>query len=252
MFAEIMPDMSITQLWLVALAVLFAALMRSFSGFGFALMAVPVFSLFLTPGDSVVLSAILTLAISLLTYKAWWGKFPASVAPPMIAGSVVGTAAGVYFLSNASVDQFRLWIGLSVIVGCIALARFKPGDHEPSAPLSGGTGVASGLMNGAFAIPGPPVVLFVMATIHEPTKARAFLMMFFFVSNLISMSMFTAAGIVTVNPFYLFVVAFPVMLVGDRVGAWAFTRVGGRAYRPVAMVVCALVGVAITARALLG
>ena len=69
MLAEIMPDMSITQLWLVALAVLFAALMRSFSGFGFALMAVPVFSLFLTPGDSVVLSTSLTSAIITPTYK---------------------------------------------------------------------------------------------------------------------------------------------------------------------------------------
>jgi uncharacterized membrane protein YfcA len=251
MLAEIMPDMSLTQLGLVALAVMFAALMRAFSGFGFALMAVPVFSLFLSPGDSVVLSAILTLVISALTYKAWWGKFPTQVAPAMIGGSVVGTAIGVYFLSNASVDQFRLWIGLSVIVGCIALARFKPGDHEPSAGLSGGTGIVSGLMNGAFAIPGPPVVLFVMATIHQPVQARAFLMMFFFVSNVISMSMFTAAGVVTANPFYLFVIAFPVMLAGDRIGAWAFTRLGGRAYRPIVMGVCVMVGVAITARALL-
>jgi hypothetical protein len=107
-------------------------------------------------------------------------------------------------------------------------------------------------MNGAFAIPGPPVILFVMATIHDPTRSRAFLMMFFFVSNLISMAMFSVAGIVTSTPFYLFLVAFPVMLVGDLAGAWAFRKAGGRAYRPVVMGVCILVGVAITAKALLG
>lgn len=252
MLSEFMPDLSVTQLWLVAAAVMFAALMRSFSGFGFALMAVPVFSLFLAPGDAVVLSAILTLAISALTYKAWWGKFPVAVAKPMIGGSVFGTAAGVYFLTNASVDQFRLWIGLSVIAGCIALARFKPSERAAAAPLSATTGVASGLMNGAFAIPGPPVVLFVMATMHNPAKSRAFLMMFFFVSNIISMTMFTAVGVVTTTPFYLFLVAFPVMLIGDRIGAWAFVKGGGRAYRPVVMGVCILVGVAITAKALLG
>jgi hypothetical protein len=252
MIAEVMPDLSLTQLALVAGTVVFAAFTRSFSGFGFALMAVPVFSLFLTPGESVVLSAILTLAISALTYRAWWGKFPTDAAAPMIAGSVVGTAVGVFFLSNASVDQFRLWIGLSVIVGCIALARFKPKERPASQPLSAGTGVASGLMNGAFAIPGPPVILFVMATIHDPTRSRAFLMMFFFVSNLISMAMFSVAGIVTSTPFYLFLVAFPVMLVGDLAGAWAFRKAGGRAYRPVVMGVCILVGVAITAKALLG
>lgn len=231
---------------------MFAALTRAFSGFGFALMAVPVFSLFLEPAESVVLSAILTIAISAITLRSWWGQYPSGIAGPMIAGSLVGTGVGVYFLSNASVEQFRLWIGLSVIAGCIALAFFKPRDRRASAALSGGTGIASGLMNGAFAIPGPPVVLYVMATLHDPARSRAFLMMFFFVSNLISMSMFTMAGIVTSTPFYLFLVAFPVMLLGDRLGAWLFIRSGGRAYRPIVMAVCILVGVGITTKALLG
>lgn len=252
MLSDLLPDMSVIQLLLVAVTVLFAALMRAFSGFGFALIAVPVFSLFLPPAHSVVLSAILTLAISSVTYRVWWGKFSTTVARPMIAGSVLGTGFGVYFLSNASIDQFRLWIGLSVIVGCLALARFKPREKRPSVGLSGGTGIVSGLMNGAFAIPGPPVVLFVMATEHDPSKSRAFLMMFFFLSNAISMLMFTAAGIVSATPFYLFIVAFPVMVVGDRLGAWLFLRVGGKAYRPVAVAVCVLVGVGITAKALLG
>ncbi len=41
------------------------------------------------------------------------------------------------------------------------------------------------------------------------------------------------------------------MLLGDRLGAWLFQRVGGQAYRPVALVVSLGVGVAITAKALL-
>lgn len=240
------------QLVFVALGVLFASLMRSFSGFGFALMAVPIFSFFLSPGDSVVLSALLTLVVSGLTYRAWWGKYPTDAFLPMIAGSVVGTAAGVYFLSNVSAAQFQLWIGLSVITACLLLARFKPSDTPPSSALAGGTGVASGLMNGAFAIPGPPVILFVMATIHNPASSRAFLMAFFVVSNAVSFVMFGVAGLVTATPLMLFLVAFPVMLLGDRLGTWAFHRVGGTAYRPVALVVSLLVGVSITAKALLG
>lgn len=248
---DLYASMSVAQLVFVAAGVLFAALMRAFSGFGFALMAVPVFSLFLAPGDAVVLSALLTLVVSALTYKAWLGKFPTELMPPMVAGSVVGTAIGVYFLSNLSAEQFQLWIGLSVVAACLLLARFKPRDSAGSPVLAGVTGVGSGLMNGAFAIPGPPVIVYVMATIHEPVKSRAFLMAFFIVSNSISMAMFSVAGLVTVTPFYLLLVAFPVMMLGDRLGAWLFLRVGGQAYRPVALVVCLTVGVAITAKALL-
>ncbi len=249
---ELLSHLTVAQLIFVALGVLFAALMRSFSGFGFALMAVPIFSLFLTPGDSVVLSALLTLIVSGLTFRGWWGKYPTEAFVPMLLGSVVGTAIGVYFLSSISAEQFQLWIGLSVVTACLLLARFKPSDTPPSSALAGGTGVASGLMNGAFAIPGPPVILFVMATIHNPASSRAFLMAFFVVSNAVSLTMFGIAGLVTSRPLTLLLVAFPVMLLGDRLGAWAFHRVGGTAYRPVALAVSLLVGVSITLKALLG
>lgn len=249
---ELLASMSIAQLAFVAAGVLFAALMRAFSGFGFALMAVPVFSLFLVPGDAVVLSALLTLLVSGITYKAWFGKYPAALMRPMVIGSIVGTGIGVYFLSHLSAEQFQLWIGLSVVTACLLLARFKPREATGSPALAGVTGIGSGLMNGAFAIPGPPVIVYVMATIHDPAKSRAFLMAFFIASNAISLMMFWIAGLVTSTPFYLLLVAFPVMLLGDRLGAWLFQRVGGQAYRPVALIVSLSVGVAITAKALWG
>ncbi len=251
MVQELLASMSIAQVALVAAAVLFAALMRAFSGFGFALMAVPVFSLFLDPGDAVVLSALLTLVVSGITYKEWWGKYPSQLLPPMVAGSVLGTAIGVYFLSQLSVEQFQLWIGLSVVAACLLLARYKPRESSGSTAIAGLTGVASGLMNGAFAIPGPPVIVYVMATIQDAAKSRAFLMAFFIVSNGISLLMFWFAGLVTATPFSLLVVAFPVMLLGDRIGAWLFAQMGGQAYRPVALVVCLAVGAAITVKAVL-
>ncbi|GEM_PF-3829935 len=171
---DIFASMSVAQITFVAAGVLFAALMRAFSGFGFALMAVPVFSLFLIPGDAVVLSALLTLVVSGLTHKAWFGKYPAGLMRPMVIGSIMGTGIGVYFLSHLSVEQFQLWIGLSVVTACLLLARFKPRETTGSPALAGATGIGSGLMNGAFAIPGPPVIVYVMATIHDPVKSRAF------------------------------------------------------------------------------
>ncbi len=140
---------------LLMLAVLFAALMRAFSGFGFAMMAVPVFSLFLLPADAVVLAAILTLSVSAITYKAWWGQFDARVFLPMLGGSVVGTAIGVLFLTTASTTEFQLWIGITVVVACVFVSRLKPGVGGEVRFLPSATGVASGLMNGAFAITWP-------------------------------------------------------------------------------------------------
>ena len=203
--------MDITQLFavpaeqalLVAASVNLAALIRAFTGFGFAMLVVPAFSFFLTPGDAVVLSAVLALLLGLLSYRSWWGLFPVAPAKPMVVGSVIGTAIGVWFLASLSVAEFQLWIGVSVVIASVVLARLVPSERTASSPTALATGLASGLMNGAFAIPGPPVILYVVATLSEPVKSRAFLMMVFWCSRVLSLLMFGAAGLISPRPFQL-------------------------------------------------
>jgi len=235
---------------LVALSVGLAALIRAFTGFGFAMLVVPAFSFFLLPGDAVVLSAVLALLLGLLSYRSWWRLFPAAPAGPMVTGSVIGTAMGVWFLASLSVNEFQLWIGISVVIASAALSRFNPSERPASAPVSLTTGVASGLMNGAFAIPGPPVILYVVATISDPVKSRAFLMMFFWCSSIVSLVMFGVAGLITPKPFQLLWIALPAMWLGNRIGDWAFARFAGAAYRPFVVGLCIVIGLSISLKAL--
>jgi hypothetical protein len=80
LFTQLSP----VEMTLMAVGILCAAVMRAFTGFGFALMAVPLLSLFLLPTDAVVLVALLTLTTSLVTYRAWWGRFGLSDGLPMV------------------------------------------------------------------------------------------------------------------------------------------------------------------------
>lgn len=236
-------------LW-VLLSVCIASVIRAFTGFGFAMLAVPVFSLFLVPGDAVVLSASLALILGVIGYKAWWGRYPTEPVVPMLSGSLLGTATGVWFLASLSVAEFQLWIGLSVVLASVLLARYQPVERQVSTPVSLGTGVASGLMNGAFAIPGPPVVMFVVATLPNPVQSRAFLMMFFVFSNIVSLTMFALADLMSTRPFQLLWVALPALWMGDRLGNWAFERYSGRAYRPFVVALCIAIGLSISIKAL--
>ena len=235
---------------LVAMSVGLAALIRAFTGFGVAMLVVPAFSFFLLPGDAVVLSAVLALLLGLLSYRSWWQLFPAAPAKPMVSGSVIGTAVGVWFLASLSVNEFQLWIGISGVIASLVLARFNPNERRASAPVSLTTGMVSGLMNGAFAIPGPPVILYVVTTISDPVTSRAFLMMFFWCSSMVSLVMFGVAGLITLRPFQLLWVALPAMWLGNRIGDWAFGRFAGAAYRPFVVGLCILIGLTISAKAL--
>jgi len=51
-------------------------------------------------------------------------------------------------------------------------------------------------------------------------------------------------------PFSLLLLLMPAMFVGDRLGTWLFARIGGQAYRPVALALSLGVGLAITLKAL--
>ena len=55
------------QAAMVAVSVGLAALIRAFTGFGFAMLVVPVFSVFLIPGDAVVLSSLLAFLLGLIS-----------------------------------------------------------------------------------------------------------------------------------------------------------------------------------------
>jgi uncharacterized membrane protein YfcA len=248
---EILAGTELSTLTLLWGVIILAAILRAFTGFGFGLAAVPVFSLFMPPTQAVVLSTSLALAISLLTVRTYWGRFPLRPLLPMLAMSLVGTIGGVLVLRSITGQQFQFFIGLSVIVACLALTFYRPRSIAPRAGLSGATGLVSGLLNGAFAIPGPPVIIYAMATEPEASRSRALLLTFFLFSAFMALASYAAAGFVTrVSP-WLFVLAFPAMYVGDKVGYHLFHRFGTALYRRVALVMLFAVGLGITLKSLL-
>jgi uncharacterized membrane protein YfcA len=106
-------------------------------------------------------------------------------------------------------------------------------------------------MNGAFAIPGPAVIVFAVATQPDPERSRALLMTFFLFSATAGLLSYSAAGFVNPTSLWLFLFAFPAMYLGDKLGYYLFHRLGTALYRRVALGVLFSVGAAITARALL-
>ena len=239
------------QLLLVWCVVILAAVLRAFSGFGFGLAAVPVFALFMPPTQAVVLSTALTLAISLFSFRTYWGGYPLRSMLPMLALLLVGTGCGAGLLSRISPEQFRLWIGLLVIAACIVLGLYRPRERQPGAVLGGFTGLISGLMNGAFAIPGPPVIIYAMATQPDGRRSRSLLMTFFLFSSLLALLSYGIAGFITPASPWLFLLAFPAMYLGDKLGYALFRRYGSTFYRRVALGMLFALGVAITARSLI-
>jgi uncharacterized membrane protein YfcA len=249
---EAIAGIGLAPLALIWVATIAAAILRSFTGFGFALAAVPSFAFFLTPSQAVVLSASLALVLGLQTWPQHVGKFAVRPLWPLYLMAVVGTIVGASLLQRFTAGIFHLTIGITVIIASIVLTRFHPRRRQVGIPARGFAGLCSGLINGAFAIPGPPIVIYVMATETDPARSRAFMISFFTFSSLVALSSFAIAGLVSLHSLGLFLCAYPAMYLGDKCGYALFVRHGGAMYRRVAVTALLLVGVSITLKSLLG
>ena len=153
-------------------------------------------------------------------------------------------------LGMLNVAQFQLWLGLAVIATCLVLTRYHPRRRNAGPGASGGAGLLSGVLNGAFAIPGPPIIVFAMATQDDPSKSRSLLLTFFLFSAALALISYAFAGFVTPASPWLFLLALPAMLIGDRVGQTLFHRFADRFYRRIALLVLFAVGLFIVLNAL--
>ncbi len=246
-----MVESNLAQLFLIWGAVLLAAVLRAFTGFGFALAAIPVFAVFLPPTQAVVLSVLLTLSISLLRVRTYWGVVPVRPLLPLLLMSLLGTAAGATLLAYVSARQFQLWAGMSVILACLALTFMRPSGRWSSPWFTGFTGLFSGLMNGALAIPGPPMIIYAMLTEPEPLRSRALLMTFFLASSLLALGSYWLAGFIEIQSLWYFLLAFPALYAGDRLGYTLFHRFGDTFYRRIALACLLGLGVTTTLHAML-
>lgn len=235
----------------MAVAIMAAAMLRAFTGFGFALSALPVLSLFLAPTIAASMVVMLTLAISVQTFGSYRKDIPYRAMGPMVALSAVGTIFGTYLLLLLSPDTFRLLIGLAVMSACLLLAKFKPAPQHEGGLIAAGAGLASGLMNGALAIPGPPAIIYSVAVYENPRISRAFLTAFFLLSAAFATVTYSIEGIITTRELLMTAIAFPAMIVGDRIGARLFEKYGGAAYRGVAIAALFAIGLSVAAAALL-
>lgn len=220
-------------------AILVAALLRGFTGFGFALASVPLATLALPP--RVVVPAILLIqaAIGLHDCIVEFRRADWRVVAGLVAGSLFGTPLGVLALTQLPQPLVRLALGVVVIIAVIA--TWRPRQTSAPAPPPGRrsrlallAGFGSGVCNGLAAMSGPPAILYFLHFEPRHTVMRSSLMVFFPIASAIALPMVYASGLLGWPSAALALGGLPLMMLGGWIGAIGFRRYGGAAYRPAA------------------
>jgi len=231
--------------------VLAGGFMRGFTGFGFAMLAVPLMALLLPPATVVPFVILVQLLAGLWDWREARKRAHWPSLPWLMAGALVGTPLGTLGLALLSADWARLAIAAALLVAVILLARGLRFAAMPAPPALAGTGVLSGLLNGVAAMPGPPVILLYLAGPVAIAVGRASLLIFFSFSNASGAIAAGLAGLLPLGTLALAALALPLLLVAQWFGRRRFARASEARFRQVALAFLALLAALTAGRAAL-
>lgn len=234
-----------------SLVVVFAAAaLRGFTGFGFAIAAVPLLSLFIPPASAVALALGLQFLGGLLDFPAASRDCHWPSLRWLILGAVLGSPFGVAVLSVVPAAPARVVIGLLTLAASILVGRGFALASVPGRLWTTVMGIVAGLCNGVAAMPGPAAVAFYMTSPLGRLQVRASLLVFFLATSVAALASAAAIGLVGRETILMSVLALPVMWVGTWCGAQGFHRGDERLHRRVSVLCLAGIAAASIAKGL--
>ena len=213
------------------IAVFVAGIIRGYSGFGFAMVAVTSMSLVLPPVQVVPTVLILEVLASIRLVPQVWRLIDWFSLRWLLIGSLLATPFGVYLLATIPEAPMRISISILVLAAAILLMRGFAWKRMPGTSLTITTGVACGMLNGAAAIGGPPVILFYLSSPAGVTVSRASIIAYFLGIDSMSLVMAAIQGLTTSETLLITAVCLLPLLLGITVGSRLFVNVDQKSFR---------------------
>jgi uncharacterized protein len=206
---------------------------RGFSGFGSALIFMPLASSFAAPRLVAALLLIIDFVAAAPLLPNAWKQADRKATAVMVAGALIGVPIGTYFLSRLEPVTTR-WIISGFVFALLLLLlsgwRYRSKDHHA---LSVGIGGLSGFCSGLAQTGGPPIVGYWLGRPLPSVIARANILLFFGASDFFSLVSYSLSGLITVDAIRFSLLVGPVYGIGVWFGARLFGRAGERIFRAI-------------------
>jgi uncharacterized membrane protein YfcA len=199
-----------------------AGLARGFSGFGSALIFIPLASSMIGAKlASPLLLVIDFVAAAPLIPNAWRYADRRDVGT-MLLGSLIGVPIGAWALTQMDALAVR-WMIVALIVPMLALLmsgwRYR---GMPTAALTAAIGALAGFFNGVAQVGGPPIVLYWLRDTTAARVVRANIIIYFAAASVITTISYLIGGVLTTAVIGLAVLTGPAFGVGLWLGSQMF------------------------------
>lgn len=221
-----------------------AAAIRGLTGFGMAIILVPLLSLIIAPLQAVVIGILLQLYIGPVGWQRIIHDSERASAIPIAIIAVVVTPLGLILLSAIAPDVARLLISSIAIAAFVAVVLPSGPPRAASRTSIALTGITAGVLTGFAAMPGPPVVPFYLRRRLPPPVARASMMLVFFATAIAGSVSALTMGRIDGGSFILSLWLFPAVLLGNWAGGLGFGKMPEKIWRALVALILGVAGAA--------
>ena len=234
------------RIYTAAAVAALAGLVRGFSGFGGAMIYMPLVAAIYDPrvaavtilaGDFLCSTPFASPEVRRCNWREVW---------PISIAMAVGVPFGTWLL--LALDPIVLRWGIAIIVLSLLppLAVGWRYHGEPRLPVTIGVGLFAGVSAGAVQIAGPPVILYWLSRVGSAGSAvivRANIMVFFVICGVVLVTMYAWEGLFEARPLALSLLLGIPYLAGMGIGSRFFHGASDRLYRTIAYVIITLAAI---------
>lgn len=226
----------------LSLIIFFASIVRGFTGFGLALVAVPMIQFLMPVSDTAVFIAIINAIFSLLYFKRSREAIKGQPLGRMAIWTGIGVAAGTLILKFINPAYIQLIWGVLIILIVAALVRgfeFRIRSDINAMTLSG---LLGGVLAGATGITGPPVAIILSSMKTPKEKFNAIISVFIFFAVTYALVFYLISGLVRAETFLLALCSVPALLAGLHMGDILVSRISQKTFTRLVYIVLILMG----------
>jgi uncharacterized membrane protein YfcA len=227
------PDVSSSAAIAICAIAFVSGTARGFSGFGAALIFMPLASSMAAPRLVAALLLIIDFVAAAPLIPSAWRQADRKATAVIVLGALIGVPIGTYFLSRLDPVTTR-WIISGFVFALLMLLlsgwRYRGRDH---AALSIGIGGLSGFCSGLAQTGGPPIVGYWLGRPIASAVARANIFLFFGASDFVSAVSYSVSGLITADAIKFSFMVGPVYGIGVWFGSSLFGKASERLFRAI-------------------
>lgn len=227
---------------LLSLIIFIASVVRGFTGFGLALVAVPLIQFLMPVTDTAVFIAMINFVFSLLYYRRSSRVINGQPLGAMALWTGAGVATGALVLKYINPAFIQLGWGILIVFIVFALYRgvdFHIRSDRTALTLSG---LLGGLLSGATGITGPPVAV-ILSSIKTPKERfNAIISVFILFAVSYALLFYLISGLVRKETLLLALCSVPALLAGLYTGDRLVARISQSTFTNIIYVVLVIMG----------